>query len=156
MNRKGFTLIELLATILVLAMVMSIGTISIISIIKSSKEKNYNILLGAIKDGCETYYQECKYAKNIACTIEKSEDGDDVFTTSLGYLVEHGYLKGNSTINDKSNEDNDNKYTLVNPINDKPIFNCNITVKVDKISKKITVTAVPGNNPDCPQDYASE
>ena len=41
MNKKGFTLVELLATLIVLALVMSLGTYSISSIIENSKENTH-------------------------------------------------------------------------------------------------------------------
>ena len=138
MNNKGFTLVELLATILVLALVMSIGTFSIIAIINNAKEKNYNLLLSNIKDAAELYYQECKYADSnnsaIICNLEN---------VKLGDLVNYGYLKGNST--DKSSRN----YTLVNPINDKPIGN-ECSIKVEYKNGEIEVTANLTANTDCP------
>ena len=143
MNNKGFTLVELLATILVLALVMSIGTFSVLAILKNAKEKNYNLLLNNIKDASELYYQECKYANSnnsgITCNLTK---------TKLGDLVKYGYLKGNSTVKVSNNIKEKDKYTLVNPINDQNIENCYISVEY--ISNKIVVTAAANSNSNCP------
>ena len=141
MNRKGFTLVELLATLIILAVVMSLGTYSIISIINNSKNKNYDLLISNIKDSAETYYQECRFANNSGITCTKDGDG---YTTTLGDLVEYGYLKGNST-------DDNKKYTIVNPLDDKSIATCQIRVSYNN---DITITAI---NPtgSCPtqNDY---
>ena len=137
MNNKGFTLVELLATILVLALVMSIGTFSVLAILKNAKEKNYNLLLNNIKDASELYYQECKYANSnnsgITCNLTK---------TKLGDLVKYGYLKGNSKKN--------NEYNLVNPLNDKDISQCKIRIKYNNGSLTITSFTVGGG---CPTKY---
>ena len=139
MNRKGFTLIELLATILILAIVVGISSYSIISLIKRSKESNYNLLIGHIKDASELYYQECKYANNsgITCT----EDGK----TTLGDLVSYGYLKGNGTV--KSNNNKNGNYTIVNPMNNENISACQIQITYE--NGNIEVTSI-STNKSCP------
>ncbi len=118
MNRRGFTLVELLATLVILAIVMSLGAYSIISIINNSKDKNYDILISNIKDSAENYYQECRYANNdgIVCT----KDGN-AYTATLGDLVTYGYLKGNS-------KDDEKRYTIVNPKDNNSIASCTINV----------------------------
>ena len=140
MNRKGFTLIELLATIVVLALVISISTYSVITIIKHAREKNYKLLIENIKDASELYYQECKYANNtgIAC----SSDG----TVTLGDLVKYGYLKGNGT-----NESD--KYTIVNPLNNKDISNCMISITY--VDGKIVVTSL-SSDASCSFEYQED
>ena len=137
MNRKGFTLVELLATIIVLALVMGIASYSIIKIMKNSKEKNYELLITNIKDAAEAYYQECKYARNDAITCNLSD-------VTLGTLVEYGFLKGNG-------KDSNDKYTLVNPRNDKNISNCHISISFS--DGNIEINAESGD--DCPtnEDY---
>ena len=142
MNKKGFTLVELLATLVVLAIIMSIGAYSIIQIFNSSKKKNYEILLANIKSGAETYYQECKYANNSGITCTKSGSG---YTITLGNLTTYGYLKGNST-------DSNKKYTIVNPNNNKNIASCQI--KVENTTSGIKVTAITTTG-SCPkqEDY---
>lgn len=77
-NNKGFTLIELIATIVILALVMTIGSFSITAIIKNSKEKEYSLLLKEINNAVEIYYQECRYADsdNAKCFYDFDLDGD--------------------------------------------------------------------------------
>ena len=113
LNKKGFTLVELIATIVVLALVVSISAYAITNIINSAKEKNYELLIKNIKDASETYYQECKYSNNSGITC------DD--TVKLQDLVNYGYLKGNGT--------GYNKMVIVNPKDNKNIGACSIAVK---------------------------
>jgi len=135
MNNKGFTLIELIVTIVILSVVMSIGAYSIISIVNSTREQNYNSLIKNIKTAVENYAIECRYAQNDSITCSNQ--------LTLGDLVNGGYLSGNGKGNDK-------KYTLVNPLDNKQIANC--TIKYTYVSGKITVSAV---NPSgsCPTVY---
>ena len=111
-NEKGFTLVELLATVVLLAIILTLGTYSITTIIKNTKEKNYNLLVKNIESAVLLYYEECKYAASddIVC----SEDN----TVSLGDLVKYGYLKGNGKKNDQ--------YSIVNPKDNTDISSCRI------------------------------
>ena len=138
MNRRGFTLVELLATIIILAIVVGLASYSIVSIMKTAKEKNYNLLIKNINDAAELYYQECKYGKltnNSICTN---------FTITLGELVDYGYLKGNET-------ETDDRYTIVDPRTDDSLSDCEITVSY--VGDKIHVTGNSGS--PCPQSYDS-
>ena len=136
MNRRGFTLIELLATLVVLALVVSIGAYSIIQILNASKQKNYDILIDNIKSAGETYYNECKYWKNSdVCGDEFNGE------ISLTKLVEYGYIKSNG--NDKSNS-----FKLVDPRNNNDISDCQIKVSDD--NGKISITNLSTNNDKCP------
>ena len=127
LNKKGFTLVELIATIVVLALVVSISAYAITNIINSAKEKNYELLIKNIKDASETYYQECKYKYSNNSGITCND------TVTLQELVNYGYLKGNGT------EDNeiDNKMKIVNPKNNKDIGECSIAVKYE--NGKLTI-----------------
>ncbi|MDY3934640.1 MAG: type II secretion system protein [Bacilli bacterium] len=134
LNKKGFTLVELIATIVVLALVVSISAYAITNIINSAKEKNYELLIKNIKDASETYYQECKYSNNSGITC------DD--TVKLQDLVNYGYLKGNGT--------KDNKMEIINPKDNKNIGACSIAVKYE--NGKLTIESMSNNN-SCPNDY---
>lgn len=129
LNKKGFTLVELIATIVVLALVVSISAYAITNIINSAKEKNYDLLIKNIKDASETYYQECKYSNNSGITC------DD--TVKLQDLVNYGYLKGNGT--------KDNKMEIINPKDNKNIGACSIAVKNE--NGKLTIEG------SCPKEY---
>jgi len=135
MNNKGFTLIELIVTIVILGVVMSIGTYSIISIVNSSKEENYESLIKNIKSAVETYAIECKYAKTTSVTCSSQ--------LTLGDLVKYGYLSGNG-------KNSDSEYTLVNPKDNKSIASC--TIKYTYNNGKVTVSAVSPSG-SCPTVY---
>jgi len=108
LDNKGFTLVELLATVILLSIIVVIAGISITTIIKNSKEKDYQLLVKEIKNAVELYYQECKFVNNN-CSNE----------IKLGFLVDNGYLKGNSV-------DIDDESILINPNTEVNISNCSI------------------------------
>lgn len=131
-DKRGFTLVELLATIVVLALVMGIASYSIIEIINSSREKDYELLLENIKSAVNDYYIECKYVDDNCVTQMK-----------LSYLVTNGYLKGNST-------DSHDNLILVNPNDKVDISNC--TIRYRNVDGKIIVEAVTTSG-SCPRNY---
>lgn len=143
MNRKGFTLIELLATLVILAIVLSIGGYSIVQIMKSSKDENYNVLVKNIMSAGETYYQECKYSKE---TIIKMFNGNEPqansfcdYNVTLNELIQHGYLTGNNGAGNMG---------LVDP-RDETIDLSNCSIKVSYNNGKVTVTK-NDSNANCP------
>ena len=142
LNKKGFTLVELIATIVVLALVVSISAYAITNIINSAKEKNYELLIKNIKDASETYYQECKYSNNTGITCND--------TVTLQELVNYGYLKGNGTEDNKIDNKIDNKMKIVNPKNNEYIGDCCIAVKYE--NGKLTIEDKT-NNDSCPKKY---
>lgn len=140
-NNKGFTLVELLATIAILAIVMGIATFSITAIIKNSKEKNYQLLITNIKDAAETYYQECKYTNNTGITCTKDDSGN--LNITLEDLLKYGYLKGNSTNNDKNQ-------TIVNPNDNVDISKCQIEISYSNGTIEVEAIDPTGS---CPTEY---
>ncbi len=138
MNNKGFTLIELIATILVLALVMSIASYSIINVIKNAKQKNYDLLIEHIKEASETFFQECKYSNNSGINCNSIGNG---FEITLGELVTYGYLKGN---------DSDNNNSLINPLNNNNINNCQISIVYNDGHLSISNN---GSSDYCPDNY---
>ncbi len=152
-NNKGFTLVELLGTIIILALVVSIAGFSITGILNSSKEKNYNLLIGNIKDAAELYYQECRFANNnktvngVKCNIV-TINNEKYYQVSLGSLITYGYLSGNGKTSDKEN------VKLVNPKKTSDeISGCEINIKFDTNSKKVVVTPKDGSDEICPKKY---
>jgi len=136
MGNKGFTLIELIATIVVLALIMSIGAYSIVGIINGSRRKNYELLINNIKTATETYSIECKYASNTGITCNNP--------ITLGNLVIYGYLTGNGK------DSLTGEYILINPNDNNPIGDCLISYTYD--NGKISISAI---NPSgsCPTEY---
>lgn len=117
MNNRGFTLVELLVTLVILSLLAGFGTYSIIEIINSSKEKDYNNLIMNIKDACEEYYLECKYEE----TSSIKSICDKFPQITLGELVNYGYLTGN-----KKNDDG--SYSIEDPKSKKNISSCEISI----------------------------
>lgn len=146
LNNNGFTLIELLITIVILSLVLSVAGYSVVTIIKSSKEKNYELLIEDIKSAAEMYYQECYYL-NSDKTVEDIEDGEvgcvrqDSYEITLRVLLEYGFLS--SSVN--------NEFSIISPKDDKEISNCKI--KITRNDGKITVTKVDTGNSSCPTSY---
>ncbi|MBQ2873431.1 MAG: prepilin-type N-terminal cleavage/methylation domain-containing protein [Bacilli bacterium] len=134
LGNKGFTLIELIATLVILTLVMGLGAYSITGLITSSKKKDYELLIKEINNAVEIYYQECRYVNNN-CSYE----------ITLGFLVDNGYLKGNSEITD--GEDNKYKNTLINPNDNVNISNCKISYEYK--NGKVSVSAVDTSG-SCP------
>ena len=137
LNRNGFTLIELLAVLMLLAIIMGISGYSIVGVLKSSRENNYNLLIENINSAVEQYYVECKYDDKSSITCS-----DQI---TLGNLVEFGYLKGNSTNDDDTS-------SLINPKDNKNIDAC--VIKYSFSDGKIIIDAVtPRVNESCPTSY---
>ena len=139
MNNKGFTLVELIATIVILALVMGIASYAITGLITSSKQKNYDLLVTSVKDAAESYYNEYKYYKNEVCATPVG----GTYTVTLGDLVNVGHLKGNS-------KDENDKYTIINPMNDESIAECEISISYS--DGKVKVDAIDPSG-SCPTNY---
>ena len=129
MNNRGFTLIELIATIVLLTLVMSISGYSIISIINSTKQENYDNLLRNIKDASEEYYMECRFNQS---SINCPSITNNKMTFALGNLVTYGFLPGNGT------SGNDKLTKLINPNTEEDISDCEITITYS--GSKLTIT----------------
>jgi len=143
-DRRGFTLVELIATLVVLALVMSIGSYSIVNLINKSKDENYKILIENINSAANLYYQECRYGDNIV-TCNGSYDSDGkIYTLSgvtLGTLVTNGFLKGNG-------EGDSKLTTLVNPNDNQEISGCEIKITYSDGKVKVTPVSSDGSCPD--------
>ena len=145
-DRRGFTLVELIATLVVLALVMSIGSYTIVNLINKSKDENYKILIENINSAANLYYQECRYGDNIVTCNGSYDSENDIYTlsdVSLGMLVTNGFLKGNG-------EGDSKLTTLVNPNDNQEISGCEI--KITYSNGELQVSAV---NPigSCPGAY---
>lgn len=160
-NNNGFTLIELLAAITLFAIIASIGTYSITRIIKSSKDKNYDLLLKNIKSAARVYYQECRYANNAKTTGDYDgawceyveftyPDGTKIkgYTITIYGLVNYGYLTGNSKYKVGSEE----RYAVVDPRTNENIGECIIGLEYDSGN-----LIIAPNSPEyCPKNYGDK
>lgn len=143
-NRLGFTLVELLATIVLLGIVTGITGYAITNLIKSSKEKDYELLVGEIKDAIEIYYEECKYSKTSSLDNCPSIESDGYYKITLGTLVEYGFLKGNATDNSNGNS------TLVNPKDNENIASCEVEYKYN--DGNMDISFISSSNISCPSN----
>lgn len=143
LDNKGFTLVELLATIILLSIIVGIAGYSITTVISNSKEKDYQLFVKEIKSAVELYYQECKFV-NDDCSSQ----------ITLGYLVNNGYLKGNSV-------DSDEKATIMNPNNNIDISNCSIKYSYNNgniaVESNGEISTCPDKQKCCPRssDYSN-
>lgn len=112
LNRKGFTLIELIGVIVLLALIMGIGTYSIVEILNNYKDKSYDLLIENIKSAVEEHYIECEYDGG------NTSLGCDQTFISLEKLVKNGYLESNSETK-----------LLIDPRTEKSIKDCEVQGK---------------------------
>lgn len=145
MNNKGFTLIELLASIILLAVVMSVSTVSVINVIDFSKKKSYDSLIEYAKIGIKDYYIECANSDIIGvkdiCNELVYDSVNDKYSTTFGTLLEYGYLKTNSKKDDIK--------VVKNPTNDKSMNECDITLKVNNTNNNISYEYDIENKDEC-------
>lgn len=138
-NRLGFTLVELLAVIVLLGIVAGITGYAITNLIKSSKEKDYELLVSEVKDAVEVFYQECKYSKTDSITCP--EINNNSYKITLGELVKYGFIKGNLSIEDGNS-------ILVNPKDNVDIMDCEIIYNYN--DKEFSISNVESSNSSCP------
>lgn len=158
MNNKGFTLIELMATIILLAIVMSVATVSVVSYINTSKEKSYDILIENIKIGAQGYFEECEndniIETSITCPTIYKIDNDEIITETITIyirdLLTYGFLKSTAT-------EGENK-VVKNPKTDEIINSCQIKVikTVDSITYATSYSVENNGGTNCPpsDDYS--
>lgn len=141
MNNKGFTLIELLATIMLLALITSVGAYAVINFINGSKENSYILIVKNAKIGAQEYFEECENIDIMGSDLpeEACENliNNNVAIISFGNLVKYGYLKSSSF-------DNSGNKIIENPKTNSPMNECML-----KITKKI------GSNYSVSYEYQS-
>ena len=92
MKKNGFTLVELLAVVVILAVIVLITTISVRSILLSSKDSLFETQKAKVEEAAQVYYL-------------KEGIGIDATCVDISYLLEKGYLEGTSIIDPKTNEE---------------------------------------------------
>ena len=88
-DNRGFTLVELLATIVVLALVLSITGYVAVDAIKKSKEKSYDVTIANIEGNASNYVGENKLSY-----ISKN-NGTEYQCITVKDLIDKGFLKNN-------------------------------------------------------------
>ena len=151
-KKKGFTLIELLVAILIVALVGTVGFISIKAIIDNSKEKSNALNISNIIKGARSYTEEFK-------TMDKywfvdNETNEEYSCTTVGMLINKGFLKdsildtvigGKNVTRDTSIKIKRNKNTKVNDTED-ILFN-NITCdELADIKMEFDISGETGNS----------
>lgn len=138
MNNKGFTLIELLATIVLLAIIMTVTTVTIINLIDSSKKKSYELLVENIKIAAQGYFEECENKSiidsNITCPTINASGTTKTMISSFTELLDYGFLKATDI-------DGTNK-KILNPIDNTEIGCCNIEIKKEIDNFNVTYSYV--------------
>lgn len=141
-NKKGFTLIELLASIILLAIVMSISTISVVSIINKSKNKSYDALIEYAKIGAKSYFEECNNTDIVGnIKINCDQLVDNKLTTTFGDLLLYGFFVNSSKSHDSK--------IIENPYNNENMNNCIIIVEKKIITNGIEYEFTFDNRYEC-------
>lgn len=141
-NKKGFTLIELLSAIILLAIVMSISTVSVIGVINKSKSKSYDALIEYAKIGAKSYFEECDSTDIVGSTkINCDQLFGNKLTTTFGDLLSYGFLVGSSKSNGSK--------IVENPYNNENMNDCQIIVEKKIIGDGIEYEYTLDNRYEC-------
>ena len=100
--RKAFTLVELLVTIAILAIIISIATVSVIKVIDTNRQKLYDIEIKNIIELAKLYYTN---------NLDELPDDNNNSCITLNTLISSGYTK-----------------EIINPKTSKPFHNLAIKV----------------------------
>lgn len=171
-NNKGFTLIEILAVIVLIAMLGMITVPSVLSIINSSNNTTYDILVKDITIAGSQLYEEIDYMNNtlyhynmegdtnskviIGEDLEGNEIGSNRIEVNLQTLVSNGLLKSNNSSNKSSNN---NEMVIINPNTKDDIGECKILIiKVidEKFNTSYQIKNNSVGNSNCPLDSEYE
>ena len=153
LNNKGFTLVEVLAVIVIIGLLAGIAIPNVLSSINTSKNKAKEIMINNIKTGTKIMFEEVnngidvyKYDNDGNKTSDKINISGNTITINLQTLVSNGYLRG------ASNDENTKKI-LLDPITNKNIGYCQITIIRDTSEKngnKVSYTITNNSGNDCP------
>ena len=154
MDNRGFTLVEVLAVIVIIGVVSGIAAPGVLSLINTSKNKSYDIMIDDIRVASEKMYEEVEFlgvsngndiiVEEIALYNMGGKDTDSVkiniaskvMEINLQTLVGNGFLTGSSNDGSGSNE---NKRVIKEPRNNEDIGDCviNITKVVNEVNNKV-------------------
>ncbi len=110
LNKKGFTLIELVCTILLLAIIISLTSVSVINVIKNSKERENKASMELIKTAVNDYIKKYENNFHIENGVTYCIDIQDLIDENL--LISNISYDGEK-INEKTvkTEYNNNNYS---------------------------------------------
>lgn len=159
LNNKGFTLIEIMAAIILLAIVMSVTTVSVISFINASKEKSYDLLVSEIKTGLENFYLECENqsimgnsGSSIKCHKTEPTDTFDINDgITIEDLVTYGFLKSSEKETDESS--GSVSKVIKNPKTNEVINDCKYIISLSGRDDNYKYSIIADSNNDsnkCP------
>lgn len=172
LDNKGFTLIEILAVVVIIGIIGLIAVPNVLSILNTSKNSTYEILVNDITVAAIQLHEEVSIAntkiyryKNFGkdkeisvSTSENNEKTEKYYTVevNLQTLVSNGFLTGTNN-SDKST--NGNEKIIINPKTKKDMGSCVITItKTVEDNYNTSYTIVPDNSSDsfCPTDKEYE
>ena len=148
----GFTLIELLVTILIVALVGTVGFISIKAVIDNSKERSNTLNVTNIVKSARSYTEEFKTMDKY-WFVDTSNTEEEYSCTTVGMLINKGFLKDSilDTIIDGKNVTRDtsvsikrNKNTKVNN-NEDIVFNSPDCDELADIKMEFDISGETGN-----------
>ena len=113
LNNRGFTLVELLAIIVITALVLGIGTYSVVKLVKNSKKGALTISVNSIKESASIYSDE-----DSNRWLEPYGDDYSYFCVTIEELINKGIIKKDATLPEDVQKTNyvsvkKNKVTLV-------------------------------------------
>lgn len=154
-NNKGFTLIEVLAVVVIIAVVTLIAMPSVLSIMNSSKDSSYEMMIDNIKTAAGELYQEKDYMNTNIYVYDYTGRTSDVvsivdssISVNLQTLVGNGYLTGSNN-NDEVSGNTNNK-VILEPYHNEDIGMCEIKVTKIKNGNKVCYKVEGSDEGTCP------
>ena len=138
-NIFGFTLTELLASILVLAIICSITIYTAVNVVKSSKEKSYQVTKNEVKKNANQYLTE-NNERLVFIPVSTDANGNSTGTVeyqciTVQNLIDYGYLDNNvvnSSISEKETVNKEDYIYIEKDINTKAIIKSVYPVSEEK------------------------
>ena len=138
-NIFGFTLTELLASILVLAIICSITIYTAVNVVKSSKEKSYQVTINEVKKNANQYLTE-NNERLVFIPVSTDANGNSTGTVeyqciTVQNLIDYGYLDNNvvnSSISEKETVNKEDYIYIEKDINTKAIIKSVYPVSEEK------------------------
>ena len=129
MNKKGFTLVELLAVIAILAIVITIGLISVTRVRENALKKVVDTKIEQIEQAAILYGQENPNVIKTSCTDhEKTVVEATNYTPSFCVTVTAGVLIDNNFFESSYLDEVNGKTDLINDVTGKSMLNDTVII----------------------------